>query len=50
MAFDEDIALSPAGEGRIADGWATPRGPHGGYVMAIVANAMQRAADAGSGR
>ena len=45
MAFDEDIALSPTGEGAIADGWATPRGPHGGYVMAIVANAMQRAAD-----
>jgi acyl-CoA thioesterase len=44
MAFDEDIALSPAGEGSIADGWATPRGPHGGYVMAIVAGAMQRAA------
>jgi acyl-CoA thioesterase len=44
MAFDEDIALSPTGEGAIADGWATPRGPHGGYVMAIVARAMQRAA------
>ena len=45
MAFDDDIALSPTGEGAIAAGWATPRGPHGGYVMAIVANAMQRAAD-----
>jgi acyl-CoA thioesterase len=39
--FDDDTALRPAGEpgvleGAIADGWATPRGPLGGYVMAIV--------------
>jgi acyl-CoA thioesterase len=45
VAFDEDIALTPAGEGRIADGWATPRGPHGGYVMALLAHAMERAVD-----
>jgi acyl-CoA thioesterase len=44
MAFDDDIALTPTGEGRIADSWATPRGPHGGYVMAIVVGAMERAA------
>jgi acyl-CoA thioesterase len=42
MAFDDDIALTPDGDGTIADGWATPRGPHGGYVMALLASAMQR--------
>jgi acyl-CoA thioesterase len=45
MAFEDDIAITPAGEGRIADGWATPRGPHGGYVMALLAGAMERAVD-----
>jgi len=39
-SFDEDTALEPAGdgvwEGAIAAGWETPRGPLGGYVMAIV--------------
>ncbi|CAN5175483.1 thioesterase family protein [soil metagenome] len=38
--FDEDTALLPEGEGawsgHIAEGWATPRGPLGGYVMALV--------------
>ena len=38
--FDDDIALLPAGDGRwagaIAPGWDTPRGPLGGYVMAIL--------------
>ncbi|MDX6583968.1 MAG: hypothetical protein QOI10_3152 [Solirubrobacterales bacterium] len=38
--FDDDIALTPAGEGAwagaIAPGWDTPRGPLGGYVMAIL--------------
>ena len=38
--FDDDIALRPAGDGRwdgaIAPGWDTPRGPLGGYVMAIL--------------
>lgn len=42
--FDEDTALRPAGdgawEGAIADGWQTPRGPLGGYVMAIVLRGM----------
>jgi acyl-coenzyme A thioesterase PaaI-like protein len=41
MPFDDDIALSPLGEGTIADGWTTPRGPHGGYVMAVLAHAME---------
>jgi acyl-CoA thioesterase len=40
VAFDDDTALSAAGEGRwdgeIAEGWDTPRGPLGGYVMAIL--------------
>ena len=39
-SFDEDTALRPAGdgawEGKIVAGWGTPRGPLGGYVMAIV--------------
>jgi len=43
MAFDDDIALGPGGEGAIAEGWATARGPHGGYVMALVARAMEHA-------
>ena len=45
--FDEDTALTPAGDGRwageIADGWATPRGPLGGYVMALVLRAFELA-------
>ena len=46
-SFDEDTALTPAGdgvwEGAIADGWATPRGPLGGYVMALVLRAFEEA-------
>jgi acyl-CoA thioesterase len=42
--FDEDTALTPAGdgawEGVIAEGWETPRGPLGGYVMAMVVRGM----------
>ena len=47
MAFDEDTALSPAGdgvwEGEVVDGWNTPRGPLGGYVMAIVLRGLELA-------
>src|SRR3712207_4965473 len=47
VAFDDDTALRPAAdgayEGAIADGWWTPRGPLGGYVMAIVLRGMQLA-------
>jgi len=47
--FDLDTALADAGDGRyegvIADGWATPRGPLGGYVMALVLRAFELAAD-----
>ncbi|HEX2085546.1 MAG TPA: thioesterase family protein [Solirubrobacteraceae bacterium] len=47
MPFDDDIALIPARDGSydgsVADGWETPRGPLGGYVMAIVLNGMQLA-------
>jgi acyl-CoA thioesterase len=46
-AFDQDTALTPAGdgtwEGAIADGWATPRGPLGGYVMALMLRAFDLA-------
>ena len=44
-SFDADTALRPAGEGawegEIVDGWQTPRGPLGGYVMAIVMRGME---------
>jgi acyl-CoA thioesterase len=46
-SFDADTALRPAGdglwEGAIADGWATPRGPLGGYVMALMLRAFELA-------
>ncbi len=45
--FDEATALDPSGEGAwdgaIADGWATPRGPLGGYVMALVLRGFEHA-------
>ncbi len=45
--FDDDIALSAAGEGRwkgeITPGWDTPRGPLGGYVMAILMHGFELA-------
>ena len=47
--FDSDTALRPAGDGvwdgAIAEGWATPRGPLGGYVMALVLRAFELAID-----
>jgi len=48
-SFDADTALAPAGEGvwtgAVADGWATPRGPLGGYVMALLLRAFGLAVD-----
>ena len=45
--FDQDTALVPAGDGlwsgHVADGWATPRGPLGGYVMALMLRAFELA-------
>jgi acyl-CoA thioesterase len=45
--FDDDTALTPAGdgawEGAITDGWDTPRGPLGGYVMALMLRAFELA-------
>jgi acyl-coenzyme A thioesterase PaaI-like protein len=47
--FDDDIALRPTGqgawEGAIAPGWDTPRGPLGGYVMAILMRGFDLAVD-----
>ena len=44
MSFDRDTALRAtedgAYEGEVADGWWTPRGPLGGYVMALVLRGM----------
>jgi len=49
VGFDDETALRPAGdgvwEGAIADGWGTPRGPLGGYVMAIVLRALELVVD-----
>ena len=49
MGFDADTALRAVSEGtwegEIVDGWATPRGPLGGYVMAIVVRGMELAVD-----
>jgi acyl-CoA thioesterase len=49
MSFDSDTELRHAGdgvwEGEIAEGWDTPRGPLGGYVMAIVLRALGLAID-----
>ncbi|HKG35126.1 MAG TPA: thioesterase family protein [Solirubrobacterales bacterium] len=47
MGFDAETALRPAGDGRligeISPGWETPRGPLGGYVMAILMRGLERA-------
>ena len=47
MPFDDETRVVPgedgAFEGAIADGWSSPRGPLGGYVMAIVLRAMEAA-------
>jgi acyl-CoA thioesterase len=48
-SLDREIALSPAGDGvwkgAIAPGWHTPRGPLGGYVMAILMRGLELAVD-----
>jgi acyl-CoA thioesterase len=47
--FDDDIALTPARDGSwdgaIAPGWETPRGPLGGYVLAILMRGLEFAVD-----
>jgi acyl-CoA thioesterase len=47
--FETDIALDAAGDGEwageIQPGWDTPRGPLGGYVMAIVLRGLELAVD-----
>ena len=47
MSLDDATALTPttdgAYDGAVEDGWNTPVGPLGGYVMAIVLRAMQAA-------
>jgi acyl-CoA thioesterase len=49
MSFDDDTRLRPAAdgafEGAIGEGWWTPRGPLGGYVMAIMMRALMLAVD-----
>jgi acyl-CoA thioesterase len=43
--FERDTAIRPAGdglyEGAVAEGWEVLRGPHGGYVAAIVVRALE---------
>jgi acyl-CoA thioesterase len=45
LSFDDDIALRPAGdgvyEGEVCPDWWTPRGPLGGYVMALMLRALE---------
>jgi len=45
--LDEETALTPAGDGawkgEVAEGWDTPRGPLGGYVMALMMRALELA-------
>jgi acyl-CoA thioesterase len=47
MGFDADLELTPSGAGRwaarISEDWWTPRGPLGGYVMALGLRAMEEA-------
>jgi acyl-CoA thioesterase len=49
MPLDEDLELTQSGDGawtaRIAEEWWTPRGPLGGYVMALGLRAMEEAVD-----
>lgn len=49
VSFDDDIALEPDGEGHwhgtLAEGWDTPRGPLGGYVMAFLLRAFELVVD-----
>lgn len=50
LDFDADTSLQPAGSGggwhgEIVDGWETPRGPLGGYVMAILMRGLELAVD-----
>src|SRR6185369_13349154 len=47
--FDADTAVTPAGDGAyvatISDRWAVPRGPNGGYIAALMLNALTAAVD-----
>ena len=47
--FETDIALDAAGDGEwageIQPGWDTPRGPLGGYVMAILLRGFELTVD-----
>jgi acyl-CoA thioesterase len=47
VTFDDDLALRPAGEGawegRIDGRWWTPRGPLGGFVMALILRGLEQA-------
>jgi acyl-CoA thioesterase len=49
VSFDDDTALRPLGdgayEGRIHEYWWTPRGPLGGFVMALVLRGLSLAVD-----
>jgi acyl-CoA thioesterase len=47
VTFDDDLTLSSAGEGawegRVDGRWWTPRGPLGGFVMALIVRALELA-------
>jgi acyl-CoA thioesterase len=50
--FDRDTAVAALGEGRfeatVASGWRAGRGPHGGYIAAMLLRALIEAVDDGS--
>jgi acyl-CoA thioesterase len=49
LGLDQDIAMRPAAagtyEGEVRGGWWTPRGPLGGYVMALMLRAFEQTVD-----
>jgi acyl-CoA thioesterase len=49
LSFDDDIAVRATGDGAyecdVQQEWWTPRGPLGGYVMALVLNAFAQTVD-----
>jgi acyl-CoA thioesterase len=52
VSFDSETELQPSGrngvwDGEIAEGWDTPRGPLGGYVMAIMMRGLELAVSDG---
>lgn len=47
--FDQDVTITPTGSARysanISEGWSINGNPNGGYLLALMANAMMQASD-----